>query len=145
MLLLYNIKLSNCTIVGIRPDFKGSPAGLGLCTWQWKHTPQGRVETRTFFVGGLHYSNTGVPYNGRPWPTSVHLYVCACVRVCDSVHILAHMYTQGSSIIHNRSHAFFFLIYGLFADVKSYLALWNLAAICNTELNMRRQTFAAPK
>lgn len=42
-----------------------------LCTWQWKHTPQGRVETRTFSVGGLHYSNTGVPYNVRPWPASV--------------------------------------------------------------------------
>lgn len=33
-LLLYNITLSNCITVGIQPDFKGSPAGSGLRTWQ---------------------------------------------------------------------------------------------------------------
>lgn len=52
-----------------------------LRTWQEKHTPQGRVETRTFSAGGLHYSNTGVPCNSRPWPASVHSCACACVTL----------------------------------------------------------------
>lgn len=116
-LLLYNITLSNCITVGIRPDFKGSPAGSGLRTWQSEHTPQGRVETRTFSVGGLHYSNTGVPYNGRPWPTSV-------THVCNSLHILAHipirvthMHTQGSCAILNSSY--FYLWFVCWSEVRS--------------------------
>lgn len=147
MLLLYNIILSNYTIVGIKPDFKVSPAGLGLClyTWQWKRTPQGRVETRTFSAGGLHYSNIGVPYNGRPWPASVHLCVCVCVTLHILAHIpirVTHMHSQGSSIIHNRSY--FYLWFVHWCKVRS--ALRSLAAICKPELSMRfrRQSFCVP-
>lgn len=56
--------------------FKGNPAGSGLWTWQQQHTPQGRVENKTFSLGGLHYGNTGLPFN-----------VC----VCNALQTLAHV------------------------------------------------------
>lgn len=96
-------------------------------------------------MGGLHYSNTGVPYNGRPWPASVHLCVC----VWDS-HVLAHIPIRGHTHAHtgelHYSQQIIFFIYGEFADAKSDLALRSLATICNTELNtrFRRQSFWAP-
>lgn len=62
LLLLYNIRLSNySTSAAHTADFKASPAGLrpSLRTWQRERAPQGRVETRTFSAGGLHYNNAG--------------------------------------------------------------------------------------